>query len=85
MRVQLQAQSGNGGKGVRISRMSGGHWRNRRRYLLLRKIQGGGTIPFDEKVSNLTTSTSKDPVLIAKADGPKVEGQAHPTDRIIKA
>ena len=65
--------------------MSGGHFRNRRRYLLFRKIQGGDTIQFDEKVSNLTTSTSKDPVLIAKADGPKVEGQAHPTDRIIKA
>ena len=65
--------------------MSGGHWRNRRRYLLFRKIQGDGAIELDEKVSHLTTSTSKDPLLIAKADGPKVEGQAHPTDRIIKA
>ena len=45
--------------------MSGGHFRNRCRYLLFRKIQGGVTIQFDEKVSNLTTSTSKDPALIA--------------------
>ena len=85
--VQVETQSGNSGAGVEVcsSTMSGGHFRNRRRYLLFRKIQGGGTVEFDEKVSHLTTSISKDPLLIAKADGPKVEGLAHPTDRIIKA
>ena len=50
-----------------------------------RKIQGGGPIKFDEEVSHLTSSTSRDPTLIAKADGPKIEGKSHPTDRIIKA
>lgn len=52
---------------------------------MYRKIQGGGKVEFDEKVSPLTSSTSKDPLLIAKPDGPKVEGKSHPTDRIIKA
>ena len=65
--------------------MSGGHFKTRRRYLFFRKIQGGGPIKFDEEVSHLTSSISRDPTLIAKADGPKIEDKSHPTDRIIKA
>ena len=65
--------------------MSGGHYRkNRLKYFLLRKIHSGGKVEFEEKVSSLTSSTSKDPLLIPKPDGPKVQGQSHPTDRIIK-
>ena len=36
-------------------------------------------------MSSFTTTTSKDPLLIAKSDGPKTEGQFHSSDRIIKS
>ena len=64
--------------------MSGGHFKNRRKNLLLRKIQTDAPVEFEEKVSPFTSTTSKDPLLIAKADLPKVEGQFHSSDRIVK-
>ena len=49
--------------------MSGGYFKNRRKYLFFRKVQGGGKVNLEEKVSSFTTTTSKDPLLIAKSEG----------------
>ena len=65
--------------------MSGGHFKNRWKKVFLRKIQGGSKVDFEEKVSPFTSTTSKDPLLIAKCDEPKVEGQVHSSDRIVKS
>lgn len=64
--------------------MSGGHFTNSRKKFFLRRIQGDGKVQFEEKVSHFTSTTSRDPLLIAKCDEPKVEGKSHCADRIIK-
>ena len=65
--------------------MSGGHFKSRRKKLFLRKIHGDGKVKFEEKVSPFTSSTSKDPTLIAKCDKPKIQGHCHSWDRIVKS
>ena len=64
--------------------MSGGHFKTRRKYFFLRKIQDGSKVSFEKKVTHLTSTTSKDPLLIAKSHGPKVDSLPHPSDRIVK-
>ena len=52
-----------------------------------KKTRGFGRcigVQFEEKVSHFTSTTSRDPLLIAKCDEPKVEGKSHCADRIIK-
>ena len=65
--------------------MSGGHFKSRWKKFFLRKIQGGGKVEFEEKVSTYNSTTSKDPFLIAKSDEPKIEGQFHSSDRNVKS
>ena len=65
-----------------VCNMSGGHFTNSRKKFFLRRIQGDGKVQFEEKVSHFTSTTSRDPLLIAKCDEPKVE--SHYADRIIK-
>ena len=65
--------------------MSGGHFKTRRKYFFLRKIQNQSKVNFEEKVLPFTSTESKDPTLIVKPDEPKIEGKPHPSDRIIKS
>ena len=65
--------------------MSGGHFKSRWKKFLLRKIQSGGKVELEEKLSPFNSTNSKDPLLIAKCDEPKIEGQFHSTDRIVKS
>ena len=74
-------------KGIACSslfQMLGGHFKLRRRYFFLRTIKNDEKVSFEEKVSS-NSSTSKDPTLIVKPDTPKIDGEPHPSDRIVKA
>ena len=56
--------------------MSGGHFTNSRKKFFLRRTQGNGKVQFEEKVSHFTSTASRDSLLIAKCDEPKVEGKS---------
>ena len=70
--------------------MSGGHFnkliQNQKKHVYLPSVKrlGGGFVQFLHKVSNISTTESKDPTLISKPVDEKVKGKSHETDRQIK-
>ena len=61
--------------------MSSGHFS--KKYKVFKKITTGTTVHFKERISNFTSTTSKDPTLISKIEEAKIQ-KPSAANRIIK-
>ena len=61
--------------------MSSGHFF--KKYKVFKKIKTGTTVHFKERISNFTSTTSKDPTLISKIEEAKIQ-KPSAADRIVK-
>ena len=61
--------------------MSSGHFS--KKYKVFKKIKTGTTVHFKERISNFTSTTSKDPTLISKIEEAKIQ-KPSAADRIVK-
>ena len=61
--------------------MSSGHFS--KKYKVFKKIKTETTVHFKERISNFTSTTSKDPTLISKIEEAKIQ-KPSAADRIVK-
>ena len=61
--------------------MSSGHFS--KKYKVFKRIKTGTNVNFKERISNFTSTTSKDPTLISKIEEAKIQ-KPSAADRIVK-
>ena len=61
--------------------MSSGHFS--KKYKVFKRIKTGTTVHFNKRISNFTSTTSKDPTLISKIEEAKIQ-KPSAADRIVK-
>ena len=61
--------------------MSSGHFS--KKYKVFKRIKTGTTVHFKKRISNFTSTTSKDPTLISKIEEAKIQ-KPSAADRIVK-